>query len=105
MKRALLLLLFVAMVAQATPTQIRDTGYTGFGGTLFSGRITVSAPDMTTQDARTITRWEQPYTITNGIISVDLEPNDTATPAGTSYVVIYRPRSGLAWSERWVVLT
>ena len=105
MTRALLLLLFLATVAKATPTQIRDTGYTGFGGTLFSGRITVSAPDMTTQDARTITRWEQSYTITNGIISVDLEPNDTATPAGTSYVVIYRPRSGLAWSERWVVLT
>jgi hypothetical protein len=34
---------------------------------------------------------------------VDLEPNSTATPAGTSYYVVYRPTSGLAWSERWVV--
>ena len=105
MKRSLLLLLFVCAAAKATPTQIRDTGYTGFGGTLFSGRITVGAPDMTTQDGRTIHRWEQSYIISDGVISVDLEPNDTATPAGTSYVAVYRPKSGLAWSERWVVLT
>src|SRR5664279_1915480 len=97
--------MLVAVTATGAPTQIRDTGYTGFGGTLFSGRITVTAPDMTTPDGRTVNRWEQSYTITNGIISVDLEPNDTATPAGTSYVVIYRPKSGQAWSERWAVPT
>jgi len=103
--KTILLAIVVAVVAMAAPTEIRDTGYTGFGGTLFSGRITVTAPDMTTQDGRTVNRWEQSYTITSGVISVDLEPNDTATPAGTSYMVIYRPKSGQAWSERWVVPT
>jgi hypothetical protein len=50
-----------------------------------------------------VQRWQRTCTITAGVISVDLEPNSTATPAGTSYYVVYRPTSGLAWSERWVV--
>lgn len=103
MKRTIIIALLIAGAAHATPVPIRDTGYTGFGGTLFSGRITITAPDMTTQDDRTINRWEQSYMIVDGAISIDLEPNDTAVPAGTSYIVVYRPRNGQAWSERWVV--
>jgi len=89
----------------AAATQIRDTAYTGFGGQLFTGRITISAPQMTTQDGCTVLRWEQTYTVTNGVIALDLEPNDTATPPGTQYVVVYHPRLGPAWSERWSVAT
>lgn len=59
---------------------------------------------MTTADGRTIHRSEQTFTISNGEISLDLEPNETATPAGTACLVIYRPKAGQAcWSERWVV--
>ena len=57
--KTILLAMFLAVTATGAPTEIRDTGYTGFGGTLFSGRITVTAPDMTTQDGRTVNRWEQ----------------------------------------------
>ena len=98
-----LTLLITVVCATAAPTQIRDTGYTGISGVLFSGRMTISAPDMTTADGHTVLRWEQSYMISDGLIAVDLEPNDTATPAGTSYYVVYRPKSGQAWSERWVV--
>ena len=44
----------------------------------------------------------------NGSISFDLEPNDTAVPSGTSYLVRFTPSRGGAsgaWSERWVVPT
>ena len=95
-----LCLAVTSLIAATTP--IRDTAYTGFGGQLFT-RMTVTAPQMTTQDGRTILRWEQTYTVTNGVIALDLEPNDTATPPGTQYVVVYHPRSGPAWSERWSV--
>ena len=95
-----LTLLITVVCATAAPTQIRDTGYTGISGVLFSGRMTISAPDMTTADGRTVLRWEQSYMIADGVIAVDLEPNDTATPAGTSYYVVYRAKSGQAWSER-----
>ena len=103
MKRFLLLLLIVCAAAKATPTEIRDTIFTGFSGVLFAGRMTIDSPAMTTADGRTVQRWQRTYTVVGGVISVDLEPNSTATPAGTSYSVVYRPTSGLAWSERWVV--
>jgi hypothetical protein len=60
---------------------------------------------MTTADGRTIEPWQQSYTISNGVIAIDLEPNDTATPAGTSYSVLYRQQKGATWSEFWVVPT
>jgi len=103
MWRLLAILCLAAVNMLAAATEIRDTIYTGFSGVLFAGRMTIDAPTMTTADGRTVQRWQQTYTITAGVISVDLEPNSTATPAGTSYYVVYRPTSGLAWSERWVV--
>jgi hypothetical protein len=103
--RLIYVLLFSAAAAVAAPTQIRDTGYTSFGGVLFSGSLIINGPDMTTADGRTVHRWQQSYVISSGAVSIDLEPNDTATPAGTSYSVVYRPASGTPWSERWVVPT
>lgn len=64
---ATILLMLSPAVARAA-TQIQDTGYTGISGPLFSGRMIVSAPDMTTPDGRTILRWQREYTITNGVI-------------------------------------
>jgi len=103
MWRPLAILCLAAVNMLAAATEIRDTIYTGFSGVLFAGRMTIDSPAMTTGDGRTVQRWQRTYTITAGVISVDLEPNTTATPAGTSYYVVYRPTSGLAWSERWVV--
>jgi hypothetical protein len=101
----ILLLLLFSSTALRAATQIQDTAYTGISGTLFNGKLTISAPDMTTPDGRTVVRWQQEFTITNGVISMSLEPNDTATPSGTSYAVRSTPRSGTAWSERWIVPT
>jgi hypothetical protein len=86
-------------------TQIQDTGYLGINGALFNGRMTITSPNMTAADGRTLYRTVQSFQITNGLISVSLEPNDTATPAGTSYYVVYRSAAGISWSERWVVPT
>ena len=96
MWRPLAILFLAAVNLQAAATEIRDTIYTGFSGVLFAGRMTIDSPAMTTGDGRTVQRWQRTYTITAGVISVDLEPNSTATPASTSYYVVYRPTSGLA---------
>lgn len=93
--------LLVIASALAQPTRIVDTIYSG--NEPFQGRIVVVGPDMTTADGRTIVRWRDEYHITDGKIDLLLEPNDTATPAGTSYRVRYYPRLGVAWSEEWVV--
>jgi hypothetical protein len=37
--------------------------------------------------------------------TVTLYPDDTTSPTGTSYRVLYNPCSGPAWSEAWVVPT
>jgi hypothetical protein len=104
MNRILLLLLMLP-ASLAAGTQIQDTGYTSINGALFSGRITITSPNMTAADGTTLYRAVQSFTITNGLISVNLEPNDTATPAGTSYYVVYRSITGTSWSEYWVVPT
>ena len=66
-------------------TQIQDTGYIGINGALFNGRMTITSPNMTAAKGRTLYRTVQSFLITNGVISVNLGPNDTASPAGTSY--------------------
>jgi hypothetical protein len=105
MKRVLFLIVVTVASLLAAATEIRDTGYTGIGGVLFNGKILITAPDMTTADGRTVFRWQQEYSIVDGVISVDLEPNDTASPAGTSYTVRYMPSRGTAWTERWLIPT
>jgi hypothetical protein len=99
----LVLFLFLAGTARAA-TQIQDTAYTGIGGATFNGKMLINAPDMTTADGRTVVRWQQEFTITNGVIAVNLEPNDTAVPSGTSYVVRFDALGnyGAAPDRRWL---
>jgi len=103
--RLILLALTVSCLVDAQATRIRDTLYTPFDGKLFEGTITIQGPSMTTADGRTIVRWTGVLTVVNGYLDIRLEPNDTAQPAGTSYTVIYRPKSGTGWTEYWVVPT
>jgi hypothetical protein len=95
--------LAIATCACLAQTQIRDTIYAGT--VPFRGRIVVLGPDMRTADGRTIVRSRQERNITGGVVSLDLEPNDTAYPPGTSYMVQYFPRNAPSWSERWIVPT
>ena len=86
-------------------TLIQDTIYTSFPPQAFEGRVTISGPAMTTSEGKMISRWTRDFQISGGQFQVELEPNDTAVPSGTSYYVVYRPKSGMAWSEYWVVPT
>lgn len=105
MKRVLLVSLLMWSATMSAAIQIQDTVYTAIDGQLFNGRMTISAPDMTTPDGRTVVRWTKEFTVANGVINVSLEPNDSASPAGTSYAVRFTPAKGPAWTERWIVPT
>jgi hypothetical protein len=76
-----------------------------FDGTAFSGSVSITGPAMTNLAGQAIARGTNSYTVTAGAFSVTLEPNDTATPANTSYVVRYFPASGQGWQEIWFVPT
>lgn len=102
MIRIILALLFC--VVAAAQTQIRDTIYTGTGAP-FQGRIVVISPDMRTASGRTIVRARTEIDVSNGVIALDLEPNDSATPSNTYYVVQYFPKRGQSWSEQWILPT
>src|ERR1043166_10302101 len=41
----------------------------------------------------------------SGTFSVSLVPNDTCSPAGTSYLVTWSLSGGQSWTEHWVVPT
>lgn len=99
-----LLLILAWCFVSAAQTQIRDTIYTGTGAP-FQGRIVVISPDMRTASGRTIVRARTELDVSNGVIALDLEPNDTAQPANTFYVVQYFPKRGTSWSEQWIVPT
>ncbi len=98
-----LALLLLSALSIAAQTLIQDTIYSGT--TPFRGRIVIIGPDMTTASGRTVVRHRQEITISDGQISISLEPNDTATPANTFYVVQYYPQKGPNWSEQWIVPT
>ena len=90
-------------------TTISDTLYLPNGLT-YSGLVTIYFAGATNQPAytaagRTLTGFAKAVRVTDGTISVDLEANDTITPAGTSYQVRCQPSSGTPWTESWVVPT
>lgn len=100
--RIILLVAFAGtLIAQTT---ISDRIYTPMNGGLFEGRIQITAPDMT-HAGKTYVRATKEYVVSAGNFSASLIPNDTATPAGTSYSVRYIPNSGAAWTQTWVVPT
>ena len=105
---ALALLVCLAAVSKASAaTPISDTLYTPFDAGRFSGRLSVSlVRGITTEDGKTVTAWTKTYQITDGVLSLLLEPNDSARPSGTYYVVRYQPSNNTpAWAENWIVPT
>jgi hypothetical protein len=91
--------------APAFSTTISDTIYTAFPALKFSGTITITAPSMSTAAGRTVAAYRVTRQITAGVLSIDLEANDTATPAGTYYTVLFTPAQGNSWKETWIVPT
>jgi|GEM_PF-4435947 len=99
-----ILVLLLCLELQAAGTRILDTlKYPD--GSLAGGAadITLFTPLITTGN-EPIGASKQTLTITNGVVDVTLEPNDTATPAGTSYQVrFYLTRA--TYLQYWVVPT
>jgi hypothetical protein len=74
-------------------------------GTLASGKaeIALFTPFITAGN-EAIGAAKQTVTITGGVIDVTLEPNDTATPSGTSYAVRFYLSRG-SYLQYWIVPT
>lgn len=102
--RSILLLLLGAVAAMAQSVTVSDTLYLP-NGTKYSGQLTISWPvPFTGGDGRQIPSGPPISTsVNNGVLSVALEANSTATPAGTFYQVVYRPAGSSAITEIWIV--
>ena len=107
--RALILLL-ATLPAWGALVTITDTLKTPMAGT-FSGRVTIalagtSAQPLYNSSGDTLTGWETTVTVTSGVFSIQLEANDTITPADTSYRVRMIPANGTKETlETWIVPT
>lgn len=100
---AIAALLFVSP-ALAARTQITDTLF-GANGVRFNGTILIRWPSLQTATGATIVQFSQTITVSNGGLSISLEPNDSATPSGTYYTVTLRASDGTQWTENWIVPT
>ncbi len=98
-----MLVLGIVTMAHAQTT-VSDRIYSPLNGSLFEGRLVVTAPDMT-YAGRTYVRGSREYVVSGGNFNASLIPNDAATPAGTAYTVRYIPASGSSWTEYWTVPT
>lgn len=102
-------MLFIALVLNfniiAAPVTIADTiRYPDQG--LASGFATISWPRFVTGAGAAIAGGFKKVDIVNGVLNVSLEPNNTAVPAGTSYLVVYTLGDGVSrgtYNERWLV--
>src|SRR5687767_693470 len=86
-------------------TTITDTVY-GADGRLWNGRVVIQWNEFAT-GTRTIAAGDREVRVRQGAFTTELEPNDTAAPAGTSYRATYLPDVGSRTLpvERWVVPT
>jgi len=102
--RKLLPILVLAPAWALAGTRILDTiKYPD--GTLASGKAEISLfTPFITAGNEPIAAGKQTVTITNGVIDVTLDPNDTATPSGTSYAVRFYLSRG-TYLQYWVVPT
>ncbi len=73
----------VAATCQPTLTTINDTIYNSVTGTLFSGTVTIQGPNITSPTNIPVLGINRTITISNGMLSVVLVPNDTGSPAST----------------------
>jgi hypothetical protein len=102
--RRLLSILVLLPVWALAGTRILDT-IKHPDGTLASGKAEISLfTPLITAGNEPIGAGRQTVTIASGVIDVTLEPNDTATPSGTSYAVRFYLSRG-TYLQYWVVPT
>ena len=98
-------LVFVALsgYAQAiTTVRIQDTLFNADGSKV-KGRLTIEWKGFTASDGTTLATGSVTVKIVQGVLIVDLVPNDNSTPPGTSYTVTYLLDSGKRFVETWSV--
>lgn len=89
--------------AQVATTTVSDTVYQA-DGTPASGTVLVSWPAFTTTAGQSVPKGSTAVTLqANGVLTVSLVPNASATPAGTYYTVVYHLNDGSTSREYWVV--
>ena len=82
-------------------TTIADTLYNA-DGSLASGRVTIAWPTFLIGSCQVIAG-QTTVTVANGTFSVQLYPNTSSSPSGTSYRATFALKSGRITTEYWVV--
>ncbi len=101
--KKLILFLMLSSIGRGASVVISDTlRYPD--QSLASGSVTISWPTFTTVGGTTIAAGSVRSTITSGVLSVSLEPNDTATPSGITYSASFALGRG-SYTQRWLVYT
>lgn len=96
--------LLAAMPAAAQcpqKTRLTDTVYNADGSPA-AGRVVIAWPSYTIGSCQVIAG-QVSVALAEGVLDVELYPNDAAVPVGTSYRASYYLRSGRITTEYWVV--
>jgi hypothetical protein len=96
----------LAALACAGQTVVSQSHITGAGGRLASGYIVISAETpFSAADGVWVDTGQVTVRLVNGAFSVNLEPADTASPAGVNYRVTWNLDGARPRSEEWSVPT
>ena len=89
--------------AQVLPvTRVQDVLFNA-DGTKTEGSAKIIWKRFTASNGSPVAANELTIPIVNGVVSVDLTPNSTAMPPGTSYKVVYTLDSATEFFETWIV--
>ncbi len=89
--------------AQVLPvTKVQDVLFNA-DGTKTQGSAKIIWKAFTASNGSPVAANELTTPIVDGVFSVDLTPNDTAVPPGTSYKVVYTLDTAIEFSETWIV--
>jgi hypothetical protein len=86
-------------------TTVADVIY-GADGATASGTLLISWPSFTTSDNKPVAAGTKSVKLgAGGAFTVDLAPNEGATPAGTLYTIVFQLDDGVPKTEYWSVPT
>ncbi|MCU1307076.1 MAG: putative autotransporter protein [Acidobacteriaceae bacterium] len=86
-----------------TMTTISDVVYRA-NGQPATGTVVITWPAFTTSDNKAVAAGELSTAIgPSGVLTLSLAPNESATPSGTYYKVVYKLSDGMTSTEYWVV--
>ncbi|MGH9519903.1 MAG: hypothetical protein ACRD2D_09640, partial [Terriglobales bacterium] len=103
--------MFVAVLTLASMALAQSVSTTTVQGTVYfangqpgSGSVQIQWPSFTTADGQSIAAGSTTVTIgSDGFLTVNLAPNQGASPAGLFYTVTYYLSNGTTNTEYWVV--